>query len=186
MIRLLQKLVKPTSIFLGFTFFGAGMAKLYFEHRYFGWIGPVWLEERLEPYDLALYARFIAFSQIIIGYLLLTIRYRLLGAIMAVPLVLNILMVTISQNWRGTPFVLSVLLLMVVFLLVMEGKRLLGIVGIHAIANFTEYTRKGTIIWGIGLVLNLISIYISFFNVHIGWGISIIGLVISWMSYRWD
>ena len=43
-----KAIVQLLAIFLGFTFFGAGMAKLYNGHSYFGWIGPVWLIESLE------------------------------------------------------------------------------------------------------------------------------------------
>jgi len=35
--RILLNLI---SIFLGFTFFGAGMSKLFADHQFIGWIGP--------------------------------------------------------------------------------------------------------------------------------------------------
>lgn len=180
-------MVAPTSIFLGITFFGAGMAKLYADHAYFGWIGPVWLEERLEPYGLALYARFIAFSQILIGYMLLTLRYRTLGAIMAVPLIINILLVTISLEWRGTPYVLSVLLLMNLYLLWMDRDRLLPIIG-HTTKRPLERSMsiRGHLMWIIGLMLTLISIEVSDFHLQIGWVISMIGITISFLAKRWD
>ena len=187
MKRLLKSLVKPTSIFLGITFFGAGMAKLYFEHKYFGWIGPVWLEERLEPHGLGLYARFIAVSQVIIGYMMLTLRFRTLGAIMMVPLVLNILMVTISQEWRGTPFVLAVLLMMVIYLLLMDIYRLLPLIGVRPVnTHYPEYRSKANFIWLVGLVLNILSIPLSEGNLYMAWGVSILGVLISFLAYRWD
>lgn len=188
MAKLFSRLIKPTSIFLGMTFFGAGMAKLYFQHRYFGWIGPVWLEERLEPYQLGLYARFIAYSQVIIGYLMLTLRFRLLGAIMAVPLIVNILMVTISQHWSGTPYVLSILLAMNLYLLIMEGGWLLPLLGIapKAIWPVTQKKGKGHLIWVVGLMLNLASISVSFYQVYAAWGISLLGITLSFISFRLD
>ncbi|WP_258097799.1 hypothetical protein [Marinoscillum pacificum] len=188
MAKLFARLIKPTSIFLGLTFFGAGMAKLYFQHRYFGWIGPVWLEERLEPYQLGLYARFIAYSQVIIGYLMLTLRFRLLGAIMAMPLIVNILMVTISQHWSGTPYVLSILLAMNLYLLIMEGGWLLPLLGIapKAIWPVTLRNWKGHLIWMVGLMLNLASISVSFYQVYAAWGISLLGITLSFISFRLD
>lgn len=117
MKRLPQLVVQLIAIFLGFTFWGAGMAKLFHNHQFFGWIGPVWLIEELEPYNLGFYGRFIAFSQIIIGYMLVTTRYKLLGSIMMIPMIGNILMVTISLDWRGTPYVLAFLLLLDLILL---------------------------------------------------------------------
>jgi hypothetical protein len=71
--------------FLGFTFWGSGMAKLYAGHQFFGWIGPPWLVERLAEYDLGLYAEFVAICQITIGFMLLTTRFKLLGGIMLIP-----------------------------------------------------------------------------------------------------
>ena len=79
------------------------MAKVFYEHRFPGIIGPVWLETELSKYGLDVYARFIAFSQIITGLLLLTQRFATLGAIMLLPMLLNIWMVTISLQWSGTP-----------------------------------------------------------------------------------
>ncbi|MCZ8133957.1 MAG: hypothetical protein O9252_00475, partial [Algoriphagus sp.] len=62
------------SAFLGFTFWGAGMSKLYAGYQFIGWIGPRWLVERLAEFNLGLYAQFIAISQIVIGFMLLTTR----------------------------------------------------------------------------------------------------------------
>ncbi len=188
MTKLFTKLIRPTSIFLGLTFFGAGMAKLYFEHRYFGWIGPVWLEEKLEPYQLGMYARFIAYAQVIIGYLMFTLRFRLLGAIMAIPLIVNILMITISQNWSGTPYVLAVLLAMNLYLIIMEGKWLLPLVGVGANRPYSlsQMTIKGHMIWGVGLMLNLVSIAISFHQIYAAWGVSLLGITMSFVAFKFD
>lgn len=183
-----DKLIGPTSIFLGLTFFGAGMAKLYAEHQYFGWIGPVWLEEKLEPYGLGLYGRFIAYSQVIIGYLLFTLRYRLLGAIMAMPLIVNILMVTISQNWTGTPYVLVVLLLMNIFLIYKEGRWLVKLIGlpVDLTLSASPYSRRGDVIWISGLFLNLFSVTVSYYQIPLAWTLSILGMVLSFIAYRSD
>jgi uncharacterized membrane protein YphA (DoxX/SURF4 family) len=108
--------ITGTRLFLGLIFFTAGMAKL--TQNFPGLIGPVWLEERLEVYHLGLYARFIAWSQVLIGLLLFTQRFATLGAIMLFPMITNILMVTISLGWRGTPYVNAFLLLLNVILLI--------------------------------------------------------------------
>ncbi|MFC5272074.1 hypothetical protein [Adhaeribacter terreus] len=109
-------------VFLGFLFFTAGMSKLV--PGFPGLMGPVWLEASLAKYDLALFARFIAYSQILIGWLLLSRRFATLGAIMLLPMLLNILLITISQNWRGTPYVVSVFLLMNIWLLAADFHKL--------------------------------------------------------------
>ncbi len=112
--RLLGWLVGAAQIFLGLIIFTGGMSKLM---PFFGVMGPVWLEERLAEHGLGLFARFIAWSETVIGLLLLTRRFAVLGAIMLVPLLVNMLMVTISMQWQGTPIVLGFFCLLNVLLL---------------------------------------------------------------------
>ena len=110
-------------VFLGLIFFSSGLAKL--THGLTpGLIGPVWLEERLAPYGLGLWVKFVACSQVLIGALLLSQRFATLGAVMLVPMLANILVITISLQWRGTPYVNGVLLAMNLFLLWADRKRL--------------------------------------------------------------
>ena len=112
-----------TRVFLGLIFFSAGLGKL--THGLTpGLIGPIWLEERLAQYGLSLWAQFVAWSQLLIGALLLSQRFALLGAVMLVPMLVNILVVTISLQWRGTPYVNAVLLAMNLFLLWVDRERL--------------------------------------------------------------
>lgn len=106
--------------FLGLMFVCGGMSKLM---PFPGVMGPVWLEERLAEHGLGLFARFIAWSEAFIGILLLSRTTRVLGAIMMVPLLLNILMVTISMNWRGTPWVIGFFIQLNLFLLVFHFDR---------------------------------------------------------------
>jgi uncharacterized membrane protein YphA (DoxX/SURF4 family) len=102
--------IRAIRLFLGIIYFTAGMSKVI--DGFPGVIGPVWLEDRLAPYGLGLFARFIAVSEIGIGVMLLTRRFATLGAIALVPMQVCILMVTISLHWRGTPFVLLSFLLL--------------------------------------------------------------------------
>ena len=172
-------------LFLGITFFGSGMAKLYTDHAYFGWIGPVWLEERLAPHGLGLYARFVAFSQIVIGYLIFTYRFRVLGAVMAIPLIANILMVTVSLQWRGTPQVIAVLLLMDLYLIYRHRhvlSSIIGVAGREVVALSTKYS----LIWLTGLLLNLTSIFLSVYSIPLAWGLSLAGLAVSFYTNRME
>lgn len=115
-------IITGIQIFLGVLFLTAGIGKLV--PGFPGLMGPPWLEDVLVKYDLGLFARFIAFSQILIGWLLLTRRFATLGAVMLLPMLLNILMVTISMNWRGTPYVVTVFLLLNICLLIADYDRL--------------------------------------------------------------
>lgn len=178
------------SLFLGFTFWTAGMVKLYAGHQFIGWIGPPWLVERLAEFELGLYAGFIAVCQISIGFMLLTTRYKLLGSIMMIPMILNILMVTISQGWRGTPYVLTILLAINLYLLwqfrdffwplVEEGEN-----GGKLILR-KEKSWQGHLTWLAGWGLQLISVSASFFNLPLAFCLAGIGVVIAVLSFRVD
>ena len=114
--RLLDRGARPPFLiyaircFLGCIFVFSGLAKLIpgFPNS----IGPPWLEARLEPYGLALFARFIAIAELAVGLLLLTRRFATLGALMLFPMITGILVTTISLEWRGTPYVNTVFLLL--------------------------------------------------------------------------
>ena len=91
-------------LFLGYLFTSSGLCKLTDGH--FGQlIGPPLLIDQLTPHGLRTFAFFIAISQVMTGALVLSQRYSVLGLIMLVPMNLGIMMVTISQNWLGTPYV---------------------------------------------------------------------------------
>lgn len=187
MKKILSQLI---SVFLGFTFWGAGMVKLYAGHQFIGWIGPPWLVERLAEYKLGLFAEFIAVCQITIGFMLLTTRFKLLGSIMMIPMILNILMVTVSQNWAGTPYVLAVLLLMNLYILwqyrdffgplVDEGEN--G----GKLNTRKEKSRQGHLVWLAGWSLQLISVPISFQNLTLAFVTSGIGIIVSLLSFKVD
>lgn len=178
------------SFFLGFTFWGAGMVKLYAGHQFIGWIGPPWLVERLAEYELGLYAEFIAVCQITIGFMLMTTRYKLVGSIMMIPMILNILMVTISQHWAGTPYVLSVLFLMDLYLvwqyrdflwpLIDEGRNA------ELIKTRKEKSSQGHLTWLAGWSLQLISIPISFQNLTSAFVTAGIGVLLAILSFKVD
>ncbi|MDN3205924.1 hypothetical protein [Algoriphagus sediminis] len=183
-------LIIGISVFLGFTFWGSGMAKLFFEHKFFGWIGPVWLIDELRPYGLGLYGQFIALSQIIIGYCLVTTRYKLIGSIMMIPLIGNILMVTISLNWQGTPFVLGFLLLLNFVLLWQYRDFFRPLIDENDHHSYWiqrgSRSTKGHLVWLAGLGLQIVAIPISFLNWPLSLGVVILGLIISFLSFRAD
>lgn len=178
-----------TAFFLGFTFFGAGMAKLYAGHQFIGWIGPVWLIEQLEQYRLGLYGHFIALSQVVIGFMLLSPRFRTLGAVMLVPMLLNILLITISQQWTGTPYLVSIMLGMNGFLLFMDAPKLLPLVQpdrIYIPSRLKKYTWTGHFIWLSGLLVVLGAIPISFRFLYLSYGLVLSGILLAFLSHKAD
>lgn len=97
-------------------------------------MGPVWLEEELVKYNLGLFARFVAYIQVVTGILLLTQRFATLGALMLFPMLLNILVITISLQWRGTPYVVSFFLLLNIFLFLYDYPRLKALISEDKVA----------------------------------------------------
>ncbi|MCB0543011.1 MAG: hypothetical protein KDC70_05820 [Saprospiraceae bacterium] len=178
-----------TAIFLGLIFFTSGMAKLYAGHKFPGVIGPVWLADRLEEYDLGLYARFIAASQISIGFSLLVPRFRTLGAIMLVPMIANILMVTISMKWQGTPYVLAFLLLLNAGLLIYDAPRLMHLITgkPHPFKEAEPPRRwKGHLAWLAGLALVFCGIGVSYSVLSLSYLLVVSGILLAWFSARLD
>lgn len=93
-------------LFLGVMLLSSGMGKFAYMVGHFDFltvIGPADVEEKLAPHGLALYGRFIAYSQVLAGALLLSGRFATLGAIVAFPILLSITIVTVSQKWGIAP-----------------------------------------------------------------------------------
>lgn len=178
-------------IFLGLIFFGAGMSKLYFDHKFPGIIGPVWLEEELAKYDLGLYARFIAGAQIVTGLLLFSQRFATLGAILLFPIILNIFMVTVSLGWAGTPYVNLFLLLLNAWLLIYDYPKLKFIFSDHTESvrhiPFKRKSRKADRGWMILCFLIVVTIPISYVSVTVAWVIcagAVLGIIINQLISR--
>lgn len=110
-------------LFLGYIFASAGLCKLT-DGQFGQIIGPPLLIKQLAQYDLELFGQFIALSQVVVGMMVMSQRYSVLGLIMLVPVNVSILMVTISQNWKGTPYVDAVLVALNVLALLYEWKSL--------------------------------------------------------------
>jgi hypothetical protein len=183
-------MIQGIAVFLGFTFWGAGMAKLFSEHQFIGWMGPTWLVEEMAKYDLAFYATFIAYSQIFIGFLLLTTRYKLLGSIMMIPMIVNILMVTISLQWQGTPFVLAFLLLLDLILLWSYRDFFRPL--IDESFKTSEFkirnprSLNGHLVWLAGLGLQILAVPVSFWNWYAACAIVFAGLILAFLSFKAD
>lgn len=73
------------------------------------------------------YWRFIGWGQLLAGLLLLIPRTATLGAVMFLPIILNIFVITVALGFKGTPFVTGPMLLAAVFLLCWDYDRLKGL-----------------------------------------------------------
>ncbi|WNJ17827.1 DoxX family membrane protein [Pontibacter sp. G13] len=184
----MRTLVFLARLGLGLIFFTAGMSKLL-DGQFPGIIGPVWLEDALAPHGLALFAQFVAWSQVLIGLLLMTQRFATLGAIMVLPMILNIWMVTISQNWKGTPYVIAFFFATNLFLLAADWHRLKFL--IHpdpkALAQLPGLVRnwRGDMLWAVGLLLILGSVGMFFVLPVLCYVMVVVGLVIMFGVNIW-
>ncbi|MBF9141930.1 DoxX family membrane protein [Hymenobacter properus] len=110
-------------LLLGALMLTGGLYKLSDNHIR-GIMGPPVNHAFLAKYGLEVFAQFIGVAQLLIGVLLLTRRFALLGAVLLVPMWLNIIFLTWSQHWVGTPFLVSGFLVLTVGLLLHDYHRL--------------------------------------------------------------
>lgn len=68
-------------------------------------------------YESGLYWRFLGIAQFITGTLLVTQKYAKLGAILFLPIIVNVFVITISYDFRGTPIITGLMLLSTLFLI---------------------------------------------------------------------
>ncbi len=109
---------------------------------------------------------------------------------MLIPMLLNILLITISLNWRGTPYVVSFFLLQLACLIWFESPKL-----IHLLSGKLAFEQKdlqekslwGTLTWLGGLFLIYCGVFISHqFGLTPAYIIVIIGLTKGISSYKLD
>ncbi|MEO0339871.1 MAG: DoxX family membrane protein [Bacteroidota bacterium] len=89
---------------LGYIYFSSGINKLA-DGNFGHLIGPPGLIKEMAAFGFASLGYAVAVSQVVIGLLVMTQRYSLIGLICLVPLSGGILFYTITQSWTGTPFV---------------------------------------------------------------------------------
>lgn len=162
MIKILFNLaVVGTRILLGFIFFTAGMGKLTHGHYFPLTMFPMSLAKILEPHGLAVWGEFVAWSQVIIGFLLMSQRFATLGAIMSLPLIMNIFMITVSLGFGGTPYLNAFLILLNLFLLAADYHKLkflfMDDVSAYRTAPLRRKCWQADALWALALALCLVA-----------------------------
>ncbi len=61
-------------------------------------------------YQTGLYWQFIGWAQLLAGFLLMTQRFAKLGAVVNLPIILNVFVITISMEFGGTPVITGLML----------------------------------------------------------------------------
>jgi hypothetical protein len=75
-------------------------------------------------YQSGLYWQFLGFMQLLAGLLLMTQRYALLGALLFVPIMANVYVITISYEFGFTSVITGAMLLATIGLLIWDWDRL--------------------------------------------------------------
>ena len=77
-------------------------------------------------YQSGIYWNFLGWAQMAAGVLLLVPRTRTIGALLYLPIILNIFLITVGIGFQGTPYVTGLMLLGVLALLFYDGDRIIG------------------------------------------------------------
>jgi hypothetical protein len=71
-----------------------------------------------------LYWQFIGWSQVMAGLLLMTQKFARLGAVIFLPIIINIFVITVSYDFQGTPIVTGLMLLANLYLILWDTSAL--------------------------------------------------------------
>jgi hypothetical protein len=144
--------------------------------------------------DSGLYWQFIGWTQIVGGFLLMTQRFAKLGALIFFGLILNIFVITVSYEFRGTPIVTGLMLLATTYLILWDFDSLQYIVrkpGEHNFPKSNTLAISDKPFWGLqGLVL--FTIIILMMVMRVGSVVAMLtpllaglaGLILFFMLYR--
>lgn len=111
-------------------------------------------------YHSGIYWNFLGWGQLIAGLLLMTQRFATLGAVIFLPIILNIFFITLSYDFKGTVFITGLILLATLYLLLWDYKKLLPLVGKEvSVVECKEHKVSGSQLWiVIGLVLFIVTV----------------------------
>lgn len=137
-------------------------------------------------YQSGLYWQFIGVSQLIAGLLLMTQRYAKLGALVNLPIIVNIFIITISYNFKGTPIITGFMVLANLLLIFWDWDSLKFLINHTPTMNSTRRFENFKLWEIIGLLLflftaiyrTLINSYQIFFWFGICFIIGLVGLIL--------
>lgn len=104
-------------------------------------------------YQSGIYWQFIGMGQLVAGILLLTQRYSRLGALIYLPIITNIFVITISYDFNYTPVITGMMLFANILLIAWDWDTLRILVNLPAIPYDGKSTEKDTPWEWIGLAL---------------------------------
>lgn len=137
-------------------------------------------------YKSGIYWRFLGIAQFVTGTLLITQRFAKLGAILFLPIIANIFVITISYDFRGTPIITGLMLISTLLLLYWDWdsiKVLINKTPTHSIKKRLEHDILWQVLGILFLIITVMSkllinneyIFFSFLLIFI---IALIGLIV--------
>ena len=125
---ILQRLAIVSRILLAVGFIPTGLVKVL-GHRF---TTVVDLNDPISAFFEAMYQtgaywRFVGWAQVVAGVCLLVPRLTTLGAVLFLPVLVNIFVITVALRFTGTPAVVGLMVLADVYLLCWDYDRLKGI-----------------------------------------------------------
>ncbi|PQJ78163.1 hypothetical protein [Polaribacter porphyrae] len=140
-------------------------------------------------YESGIYWRFLGIAQFITGSLLVTQKYAKLGATLFLPIIVNVFVITISYDFRGTPIITGLMLLSTLFLIFWDWDALKVLIN-KTPTNSNRKRLENDSIWiytGILLILLTVITKLFIFNKYIVFAfllMAIIGLISLIIGYR--
>lgn len=118
--------------------------------------------------DSGLYWKFIGWTQIVAGFLLMTQRFARLGALIFFGLILNIFIITVAYKFTGTPFVTGLMLLATTYLLVWDLRALQFLVrdDVQPVRLSLSVIQHSYWMW-LGLLMFITIVFFAVFNPNI-------------------
>ncbi|MEZ4796583.1 MAG: hypothetical protein R2785_05385 [Flavobacteriaceae bacterium] len=119
-----------TRILLALAFVPSGLKKLLGERfTLLGTDNPVgFFFEAL--YQAGWYWNFLGFMQLLVAVLILIPRTAFLGALLYLPIIINILVIVVAMHFRGTPIIAGLMFLANLYLLFWDYKKVKQIVSV--------------------------------------------------------
>lgn len=165
---------------LGIIYLTSGLSKLAPEHLG-NIIGPVSLKNAYNVPGIDIFMQVTAVIQTILGALILTQRYSVIGLILLLPLSIGILIFTIFSGFGLTPFINIVLLLLLSYTILKEKKSVLKILKLKMDAfkdssSFKSFPKKK--LANAALLTTIITIIISIWNKSLLLNLTVSSIVI--------
>ena len=120
--------------------------------------------------DSGLYWQFIGWTQIIAGVLLITQRFARVGALLFFAMILNIFVITVAYEFRGTPVITGLMLLAATYLLLWDADSLQYLFRTPAASTPLQVNRQAICqspFWGfLGIALIICITITMWMNLH--------------------